>query len=77
LSKANPAKDSVVVASQDHEAQKSFSRQPKSWKNGKKTMQRLDESQRTREISNSANLDDVMEKAKENKFKRAESNCEV
>ena len=40
-------------------------------------MRVLDESQQTREISNSASLNDMVKKAKENKFKRAESNCEV
>jgi len=40
-------------------------------------MRMLDESQQTREISNSASLNDMVKKAKENKFKRAESNCEV
>ena len=40
-------------------------------------MQRPDESQRSRGISYVPSLDDMTKKAKENKFKRAESNSKV
>jgi hypothetical protein len=77
LSTANSAKDTIVVASQDHEARESFSRQPKNWKYYEKPAKRLDESRRIRGISNSQSMNAVTKKAKEDKFKRAESDCEV